>query len=370
MGMRFITGDSDVKSLLSDREVVIYGAGHFGRIFHGKCKRGKINVTAFIDNNKTGTYDGINISKPHETFARKPSALYVTAINGGYQALYNDCVSNGIPQENIFVFLLKSAEPLPLIHCSLSLVRHCNLNCRGCDHFSPIADKWYANVELYRNDIRRMSDVFGGIASNISLLGGEPLLHPQLIAFMETTREYFNEAIISIITNGLLLSETGRDFWDACKSLGIDIKVTKYPVSLNCDVVMEKAAACGVAVKYFNNANTVKTMSKFTIDTTGGNNPETNFNKCRFANNCVTLSEGGNLHTCQFSANIDIFNKYFNQHIKTSPLNSINIYEESDAEKILSFLSKPIPMCGYCDISNYKYGLEWAVSKGDISEWI
>ena len=29
------------------------------------------------------------------------------------------------------------------------VVNHCNLNCAGCNHFAPLADPWYIDVDVY-----------------------------------------------------------------------------------------------------------------------------------------------------------------------------------------------------------------------------
>ena len=39
---------------------------------------------------------------------------------------------------------------------------HCNLNCKGCTHFSNIAEKHFADPEAYRRDLDRLTEVFSG----------------------------------------------------------------------------------------------------------------------------------------------------------------------------------------------------------------
>lgn len=40
------------------------------------------------------------------------------------------------------------------------LTDHCDLNCKGCYHYSPIAELYYADVRLYERDLRRLSQLF------------------------------------------------------------------------------------------------------------------------------------------------------------------------------------------------------------------
>jgi hypothetical protein len=34
------------------------------------------------------------------------------------------------------------------------IVDHCNLNCIGCSHFSPLAEKWFEDFETFKLDFK------------------------------------------------------------------------------------------------------------------------------------------------------------------------------------------------------------------------
>ena len=38
----------------------------------------------------------------------------------------------------------------------VDIVDHCNLNCKGCGHFSPLASKSFLDLETFENDLRRL----------------------------------------------------------------------------------------------------------------------------------------------------------------------------------------------------------------------
>jgi hypothetical protein len=42
------------------------------------------------------------------------------------------------------------------------LAEHCNLNCAGCDHFSPLAAEEYASLETVKKDMARLAELTGG----------------------------------------------------------------------------------------------------------------------------------------------------------------------------------------------------------------
>jgi hypothetical protein len=59
-------------------------------------------------------------------------------------------------------------------------VDHCNLNCKGCTAFSPVAEEKFMDVNMFERDCERLAELTGGKIELIDLLGGEPLLHPKI----------------------------------------------------------------------------------------------------------------------------------------------------------------------------------------------
>lgn len=43
------------------------------------------------------------------------------------------------------------------------LTDHCNLNCAGCSHFSPLSSQNYVSIEQYKKDIQRLAKLFANI---------------------------------------------------------------------------------------------------------------------------------------------------------------------------------------------------------------
>ena len=103
----------------------------------------------------------------------------------------------------------KNVKPRKQIVIGVHLVEHCNLKCKGCDNFSPLANEEYVDVKQYKADFERMAELFGDNAERIDLYGGEPLLHPQIIELIRITRDSFPQSPITILTNGILLTGIG-----------------------------------------------------------------------------------------------------------------------------------------------------------------
>lgn len=108
--------------------------------------------------------------------------------------------------------LLRTELPYLEFH----LTDHCNLNCKGCAHYSPMASDHYADLYQLEKDLQRLAQLFRNIRL-IRLMGGEPLLHPDVDRFIRTTRSAFPKSRIGIVTNGILLPQASQAFWDACR---------------------------------------------------------------------------------------------------------------------------------------------------------
>lgn len=263
---------------------------------------------------------------------------------------------------------LERMIPKRKLRYEVHLAEHCNLNCKGCDNFSPLAKKEFLNIVEYERDVKRLSFLFGGKMKEIVLLGGEPLLHPKIEVFLRITREYFPVGKIRIITNGLLLPKMKETFWKSCRKYSIEIVPTKYPIKFDYDFVEKMARSNGVKYHYFN-PGVVKTLKKMCMDVTGKQSICHNFVNCHRANKCITLKHG-KLYTCSAAPHASILNDYFNLGMELHENDGIDIYQAKDRKEIMRFLARPIPFCRYCNTDATEEGIIWKQSKRERSEWI
>jgi hypothetical protein len=110
------------------------------------------------------------------------------------------------------------------------------------------------------------------------------------------------------------------------------------------------------------------TWCRLPKDMNGCQNITDNINLCLVANFCIFLKDG-KLSTCCLPLLIDRFNNYFGKNINVSEDDFIDIYKAESIGEIYRFLSKPMPFCRYCKIRAWEVGIEWGVSKKEISEW-
>lgn len=260
----------------------------------------------------------------------------------------------------------------------INLVDHCNLSCQMCDHFSQLSDKWFINVETLRKDITRMGELFDHDIAAISLLGGEPTLHPDIIECMKIVREQFPNTELIVLTNGTMLlkleDSPNGNFWQACKDYNVHITVTVYPINIDYAAIEKKAEEYGVIlamssdIHAHNLTRIVKTSDKHTMDL-NGNVDKFYCVNCLYMNKFNVLKEG-KLYMCPIAAHIDIFNKQFNQDLMIDEKDYLDIYEIDSWEEIAKFSSQYAPFCSYCDLKNWGHHSSWKSSNKEICEYV
>lgn len=253
----------------------------------------------------------------------------------------------------------------------INILDHCNLKCKGCDHFACVADPYLVSYQTLHNDLERMAEIMhGDNIMKIAVMGGEPLLHPDLLEILKDVRGKFPNAIIRLTTNGLLLLQQKDDFWTVCRNYDVTIVNTKYPIKIDYEKMKEKAASENVKFQFFEGTgdDTVKTSSKKIITLDGTNDPVKSFAKCYISNYGNFLMEG-KFYGCPFSCqSYRIFNKKFKQNLRMTERDYLDIYKIQDMQEIFEFAAKPRPYCRYCsDLDRWH---EWERSRQDISEWV
>ena len=248
----------------------------------------------------------------------------------------------------------------------IQLVGECNLKCRGCDHFSPLAVGEYLSLNEFEKDFKRLAELTETKVKRIGLMGGEPLLHPELIKFFPVSRKYFPDSDIQLVTNGILLSSQKEDFWLSVKKYAITIMLTKYPININEERILTLVRKYNVRFSYYNNPKEEKTSYKIPLDPEGKQDAGINFKNC-FHSNKLCLLKDGKIYPCTVAPNVYRFNNTFNYNLPVD--DGIDIFKLSTEKELLENLTKPLKMCRYCDIRNREYNLKWARSEKDISEW-
>jgi hypothetical protein len=290
-----------------------------------------------------------------------------------YSALWKQSLGDFISRRKLIFKkkAKKSLTPQPqLQYFALNILDHCNLRCKGCDHFAAIAEKRFVSLDNIKKDLAQMSKILNGEIPRIGIMGGESLLHPQLKEILICARLFFPGTVLQLLTNGLLLLKQDEDFWRICREQNILIVNTKYPINLDHDAIEKTATAQNVMFEHYQNTGEItKTSYKIPLDLEGRQDPRKSFINCFHANVLPLLMEG-KLYPCTVAPNVRHFNKRFGTHLELEDSDSLDIHRVNKASEITNFLSCPKAFCRYCDVHNRSYGHKWERSKFEISEWV
>jgi len=264
-----------------------------------------------------------------------------------------------------------------IVRKDLNFIYHlydsCNLNCKGCDHFSPVSKKGYPSVEKCEQEFRRFSEIMGDSIVKIGLMGGEPLLNPDAGQYLVIARKYFPKALIRLVTNGLLLDRQSEAFWKICKDNRIVIEYTKYPIDgIDYQKRREIAQEHGVTIHSYDGDRDayIKDLYFEPFDLTGSQDVIETFRHCTLANYCIQLLDG-RLYTCTPAANVFRLSDHYDLGIYPAPEDSLDIYDETlTKERVAKFLASPIPLCRFCDLGRRTFGHPWRQSQATVYEYL
>lgn len=271
--------------------------------------------------------------------------------------------------ERIYSLFFRKKPRRNPFNFEVHLTDSCNLNCKSCFHFSPLSPKNnYYPLDEFTREFERLSLLFDGEFGWIHLLGGEPLLNPAINDYLDVVGKYVRKGQVDLLTNGILLSRMGEDFYAACKRNNVRIGLTKYPIQLNIERLREIAASHGVALYIFADQSKGKTFCSPNLVPHSKMDYRKNYFACPISNACVTLDHG-KLYYCSLPAFVHIYNEAFGPTFDYKE-DSISIFDHAK-EELLDFLRTPHPFCKYCDVHyRDKHPFQWGRSEKQTREWL
>ena len=170
-----------------------------------------------------------------------------------------------------------------------NLTEHCNLRCAHCDHASPLLPQRLAELDSFVRDLTVLAKVLH--CEELKFLGGEPLMHTQLIEFLKEGRASGVADTLTLVTNGVLLHRVDDVIFRFIDKLWVNL----YPtVKIRADFkkLHQLAIDCGVKLK-------IRRIKKFRQTLINGRHqrPETVqqiYRHCGLAHtwSCHTIYEG------------------------------------------------------------------------------
>ncbi|MDA3936004.1 MAG: radical SAM protein [Actinomycetota bacterium] len=252
-----------------------------------------------------------------------------------------------------------------LQHFEIHLTDHCNLNCKGCSHFSNLCSPAFVDLSGFETDMRAIAGLFSQVR-HIYLLGGEPLLHPEISAFIRLAREIFPDTRIQLLTNGTLVTRMPEEFWLALAETGIGLQCDSYPIELPRAEIESLAARYGALFEWTRLRDQFR---KTPIDPAGCHDPAASFASCQGFCNCPIV-RNGQLYPCAYTAYSHVLRDHFGiEELATTDADSIALDPAPNPEDVMHFLQNPVPWCGFCDMESRTF-YAWERSSKDMHEWI
>lgn len=101
------------------------------------------------------------------------------------------------------------------------VVDHCNLSCAGCCSLSPALPPRFTRPEDLARDLDLAKKT---VAPRVfKLVGGEPLLHPEVVALARVARRSGVAPEVSLTTHGFLLERAPDALFDALDALTVSL---------------------------------------------------------------------------------------------------------------------------------------------------
>lgn len=244
-----------------------------------------------------------------------------------------------------------------LMQLEFHLADHCNLNCKGCSHFSNlVTHPVFADKKQFSKDITQLASQFSHIHS-FYLLGGEPLLNHELGDYIQLVHSAFPYTQIVIVTNGILLLPLKENVIQIIRKNHVHISISDY----SC---LDREKIIAFVQKHTLSADLREGKECFSkyLNPKGNSDKETVFYSC-IRRNCTYLAKGKIAACCQ-PFTVHYFNDYFNERLPEDE--GIDLYEENlTGWEIQRRLITPMNSCRYC---SYDVPFDWAPSQPPFSK--
>lgn len=353
-----------------------------------------VETICFCDNSTVwhnNTIDGIKVvsaEKLSEMYSNGEVEAVVVAVRKGYsryciiKQLHDFCITkiiltrpSPLTYRLPFVFdknnskyyrywlpMEKNNKPI-IHHLEAHVADGCNLNCKGCLHFSNLFDKdEFPNLDELLDSVLEISkhcEIF-----QFRVLGGEPLLNSDLERFLVRLREILPNTDLAVISNGILVPQMPDSLLNTMRTNDIGFNLTLYPPTLKMKEqiygILEKTG-----VSYGSHESKTDKFEKF-MRLTDDRMDNKAYEKC-VSRGILTL-KGKKIYRCPPEAYIGKYYSTFN--VNLNPPEGIDVFHIGDNwERLIDELyTKPHPLCGYC--SDKSESFEWKNGSPQKEDWL
>lgn len=338
------------------QQVYFFGPGRWGRAAYEKWFRypeaATHRLAAFVSSAGAGECCGLPVRGVAEI---APGSLVVLTLSSVSRELYLAMKAQGAARVYRFrnfhdttgegSFFETECRELHydddsiLPQVELHAVDHCNLNCRGCNHFSPLFPPELPDLSARLADVRLLKGKFSRI-EKLLVLGGEPLLHPELPGFLDALRALLPETELYVVTNGLLLKNAGEALLDCFVRNAVVVEITAYPPTARIlPALLARLSE--------------KRIHHVVFDMLEGDlfyRPLSLSDNSRYPQHCTagacTIVWKGRIARCAPLMFLPQFNKTFGADLPEAGVLSLS--DCPDGGELLRLLERDVPLCRHC----------------------
>ncbi len=358
---------------MNKMNILIYGAGKYCKnLLEAIKKYPDIHLTGIADSNLCGEKFGYKILDLFNgDIIIAQDIVIVIAMANAFNACEIAKRLNVYGFYHIYLYLNKKKtfendflkgecislcdlDDLTLPSVELHVTDFCNLNCRGCLHFSPLFEKKLPDFNIRIQDLYTLKKIFHKTVV-IYLLGGEPLLNPELDRYIIETRSCFPEAEIQIVTNGLLLLKLDEKVFEELHKNKITIVISEYEPTHKIIEKIEKRLQ-EFRIDYAIREINIKERFNRPLSII----PNSKHRKTCISDGCTSVCDG-RIARCPTLLYIDRFNEYFEQELPNQGV--IELKNCTNGKELIRKLKEKVPLCNHC----IEYEIDWDMCKTTIS---
>ena len=249
-----------------------------------------------------------------------------------------------------------------LDYLQIRVVNHCNLNCRYCGSCcNSKEDQAYVDICKFTSYVKRIKELFPSIKT-IKVLGGEPLLHPDLIEIIRLLRGSYPQSYMEIATNGILLLNMSMDNIKCVSELNVTFHITEYETVTPIIGDIKKKLDENNVKYYVSNTKKFFINKRKTLDS--DIYKAWNICQCR---DCLDFSDGY-IYRCSAAWGMKKLNKQFETKYELNRGEDyVSIFDQTkhEIDDFIEKAKKPGHLCGYCCDKELKW-VNWEPA-GDIA---
>jgi len=233
------------------------------------------------------------------------------------------------------------------------VVYGCNLQCKHCTVHTPYLHGYPTDLIT---SLRRWSKKL--IPKMTLVLGGEPLLRPDLPKILKAIRSIYPQTGILLITNGLLLTQAPTKFWDTIIETDTRITISAHLANYKetCEKIDTRLEEYGIrdevrigCENFYDSWATLWQYDDNNFPVLEAKAPAPIFQEC-MSKNCFTV-HGDYLYRCNLMYGLKMLQEQNQWHPKVRTMEKIyGIESHRSIQQIADYLTSEhcYPACAYC----------------------